>query len=254
MTKEKYEELVRLVCQTGDIRPPKAIFDGNYEDWRVRAQLARWLMRPPLNRKQDAIDLLNTLIDVPINEESSEEDIDQMAWALRDLSELEREQGEKELALSHIEQAIKLAESRNAAYSFTVRGNLLFHKFEILRSLGQEQEAEALADAMIAEHKNSAVKNDSYVFYGCLFKAHLAVTKENPAEVKEFMLKALDGIDSADETVMESRAKLESIDTGTLSVEDVFNKMYRVLPDANHDIVWWDMTGTPPWEKKTNRS
>ena len=250
ITKENYEELVSLVCQTGDIRPPKAIFDGNFEDWRVRAQLARWLMRPQLNRKQDAIDLLKTVVDVPINEQSPEEDIDQMAWALRDLSELEREQGEKELALKHIEQAIKLAESRNAAYSFTVRGNLLYHKFEILRSLGREQEAEALADAMIADHKNSAVKNDSYVFYGYLFKARLAVAKENPDEVKEFMLKALDGIDPADETATESRAELKSIDTDNVSAEDVFNKMYRVLPDAYHDIVWWDMTGNPPWEKE----
>ena len=82
----------------------------------------------------------------------------------------------------------------------------------------------------------------------------MAVAKENPDEVKEFMLKTLDGIDPADETATESRAKLESIGIGNLSADDVFNKMYRVLPDAYHDIVWWDMTGNPPWEKENKNN
>ena len=251
MTREKHQELVRLVREKSTLKPPEATYN-NYDNWRNNATLARLLTSHGLNYPQEAIEVFREVVKdtSDLNFEDIYVDTDLMAWALRDLSMLERDHGEKDLSLAHIDQAINLAEYRDADYSFTVRGNLMYHKFLTLCSLGREQEAETMAEAMIAEHKNSKALNDSYIFYGYIFKARLAAENGNSDKVKQFMLKALDGIDSNETLATESRANLEAIDIANVPPKDLFDKMYRALPDAFNGIAWWDMIGNPPWEKE----
>ncbi|BAL85042.1 hypothetical protein SELR_pSRC102350 (plasmid) [Selenomonas ruminantium subsp. lactilytica TAM6421] len=241
MTKEKYNELVQLVQDKSKLTPPLLTYN-NYDNWEHKATLARLLNMYGLNYPKYAIELFRDAIAIPLNEKSSDRssDIDLRAWALRDLSILESQQGDNEQALQHIEQAIDLAESRTDDYEFTIRGNLLMHKFLILCELGQAQEAEALADDMIERYKNAGSKNNSYVFYGNQCKAKLAAKRGKHAEVKEFMLKALDALDNTNEAVAASRTALLSINTAGASAMDLFKEMQQALPDAYHEIVYWD--------------
>lgn len=253
MTKEKHAELVKLISEKSTLQPPALIYN-DYDNWRTKATLARLLTSYGLNYPEEAIELFRDVVAIPLNEtsEDMDADVDLMAWALRDLSDLERHQGDNELSLEHINQAIKLAESRNVDYSFTVRGNLMSHKFLTLCQLGREQEAETMANDMIENHKNPDILNNSYIFYGYKCKARLAVIKGNSAEIKKFMLQALEGVDPSDKAVIEATAELESIDISNISAKDLFNKMYKMLPDAFHCITWWDMPGMPPWTKENS--
>lgn len=214
----------------------------DYDDWRAKATLARLLISYGLDYPQEAITLFREAIIAPLDEKKSvaDSDIDLCAWALRDLSRLESQQGDNKQAFQHIEQAIDLAESRTVDYAFTVRGNLMMHKFLVLCELGQESEAEALADDMIERYKGTDSKNNSYAFYGCQCKAQLAAQRGHQNKVKAFMLKALDALDSANEAVAASREELLSIDISRASAMDIFKEMQQALPDAFHQISRWN--------------
>ena len=235
MTEEKYQELVKLVEEQGTLTPPKELY-GHYGDWNAMVTLARLLTSFGLDYPQEAVLLFREAVAVPFadfpQDVSEDEYVDLMAWALRDLSSLERKLGEYELSLAHIEKAIEMANSRKVRYQWTLRGNLVYHKLLTLCALGRTAEADAIAESMVKPQKQ-----DSCAYYGYLFQARQAAAQENPAAVRDFMVKAVNSMDNAD-VVLQCRTELEQVDITRLDAQSVFDQMNRLLPDVYHEVVW----------------
>lgn len=234
MTEEKYQELVKLVEQNS-LNPPKELYD-HYGDWHAMVTLARMLTGFGLDYPQEAVFVFREAITVPFADfpqnVSEDEYVDLMAWALRDLSSLERRLGEYESSLNHIDKAIEMANSRKARYQWTIRGNLVYHKLLTLCAMGRTEEADAIAEAMIKPQKKN-----SCAYYGYLFQARQAAAQENPAAVKNLMVKAAESMDNA-EVVFPCRAELEQVDITKFDAKTVFDIMNRFLPDVYHEVVW----------------
>lgn len=253
MTKEKNRELIDLVCNTHPFKPSKVLFEkineeSDTSDWEVKCLLARFLIHPSLGREAEALELFQDALKESDGMEMDQDAADQKAWMLRDLSGLEHHRNNHEKALDYIQQAIQIADTRKCSYSFTIRGELVYRKLDILCAMGRENEAMAEADQLIEEHADSRSTNDSYIFFCYRFKAQQAARRNNPANAREFLLKSLNFTKQPNEWVEKGRRALSEYKIGNTACSEAMNHMLQYLPNECTQIVWWDMPGEPDWE------
>ena len=249
MTEERFMELVDLVRNSHPYAPPRILFQSSKEsgiaDWERKCFLARFLMHPALDRKDEAIELFQEALEESTGIEMDQNTKDKKAWLLRDLSVLESHRGDNEKALDYILQSINIANSSSCNYEYVIRGELVLQKLSILCALGREDEADAEADRLIEEHADSKSTNDSYIYFCYRFKAEQAASRNDLAEARDFLLKSLDFTKQHNEYVEESRAALCKFEIENVACEEAMNKMIRCLPGEHTQIVWWDMPGEP---------
>jgi tetratricopeptide (TPR) repeat protein len=196
MTKNEFEKLVDFVVNTG-IKPPRVLFIGGFEDWHVRASLAKFLYHPEYNKIDSAIELFESVLDVQV---SAPEDIEHKAWSLRYLSSiLRKKKGNLNEALTYINASITLAESINFKYHIINRGELWAERWIILNFLHQTNLAITEADEKIAEHNSKFAKNNSYLYNAYRFKAQVAGAQGNVSDSLKLIKKALSYIKLSDE-------------------------------------------------------
>ena len=246
MTEEKYRELVDLVCSSHLRRPPRALFlnlknESDTPDWMNKTMLARFLQYPEMHRRDEAIELYQEALEESDGIEMDQDAIDQKAWILKDLSILENHRGDNEKALEYILQAIQIANSSSYVYSFTIRGELVLTKFDILYELGREAEADAEADRLIEEHTDSKYINDSYLYFSYIYKAKRAADSNNLVKAKEFLLKTFDGIKRFGECFESARVSLSKVEIEKLTCAEAMDWMLGCLPDTQTQILGWDM-------------
>lgn len=188
MTKDDFKKLVDFVVNTG-IKPPRALFLGEFEDWHTRASLAKFLCHPSYNKIDDAIQLLNSVLDVQVH---TLEDIEHKAWALRNLSSILRKKKRNfHEALTHIDSAISLVENSHFKFHIINRGELWAERWITLNLLHQTDLALVEADQKIIEHGSRFAKNNSYLYNAYRFKAQAAGAQGNVSDALKFIKKAL---------------------------------------------------------------
>lgn len=188
MTKAAFNQLVDFVVSTG-LLPPAVLFRQGYEDWYTRASLAKFLCHPAYNHIDDAISLLESVKDIQVDKP---EEIEQKAWALKQLGFLLRRfKQDFSRALAHITEAIRLAESTDHKYHVISRGDLWAERWIILNKLRQTPTALREADQKIRQFSFAFTQNNSYLYNAYRFKAQAAGAQGNVSEFLRLMKKAL---------------------------------------------------------------
>ena len=67
MNSHDFHELTHYVMDS-PAHPPASLFAGGFDDWRSRARLAHFLAMPELKKKDEAIELFRSVVEVEIDE------------------------------------------------------------------------------------------------------------------------------------------------------------------------------------------
>lgn len=189
MTQEEFHKFVHFVMDS-PAKPPESLFTGGMDNWHARARLAHFLALQGIDKTEEALELFHSVVDADIDDEKSE-DVEEKVYALQRLSSLERELGQNDAALTHINQAIELAEGTDFLYKYILRGELWADRWNLMHKLGMTAEAESEADERIEAYKDIPVKHNSYLYYGYRFKAQLAARRGVTLVAKDYMHMAL---------------------------------------------------------------
>ncbi|WP_314620168.1 tetratricopeptide repeat protein [uncultured Selenomonas sp.] len=234
MTKEDFAALVELVL-TSKRRPPDVLFAGGFDDWHARARLGHFLAMQEVGRSQEARELFVSILAEEVDEGNSE-DIEEKAFALQRLSEIEHAAKEHEAALEHMNLAIELVENTDYLYKFILRGELWAARWNILHDMGRAAEAEAECDERIAAYEDVPVKHNSYLYYGYRFKAQLAAERGVVLVAKDYMHMAL----SEMEIPAEYEEALEKAFSATHeNASWILNEIDRATPRP--ELLPWDI-------------
>jgi len=193
MDKEEFSTLVNEVLST-TAKPPKNLFEAGYDDWHCRARLAHFLAMPEINHLPQAKELFHSIIAVE-PDESDSQDIEEKAYALQHLSQLEKDEKNYNAALEHINLAIETAESYDFLYKYILRGELWGERWNLLHLLKRTEEAESEIDERIEVFEDIPIEHNSYLYYGYRFKAQLAAEKGTALIAKDFMHMALNNME-----------------------------------------------------------
>ena len=203
MTQEEFHKLVHLVTDS-PAKPPESLFAGGMDNWHARARLAHFLAMQGIDKTDEALELFHSVVGADIDDEKSE-DVEEKVYALQRLSSLERDLGQSDEALTHINQAIELAEGTDFLYKYILRGELWADRWNLMHKLGMTAEAENEADERIEAYKDIPVKHNSYLYYGYRFKAQLAAERGVTLVAKDYMHMAIHSM----EIPPENEEKLE---------------------------------------------
>lgn len=193
MNHKDFHKLTHLVLES-KLKPPLRLFARGFDDWHCRARLAHFLAMPELNHMEEAIELFRSVVEIPLDEENSE-DVEEKVFALQKLSLIERDQKEYDDALRHIDLSIELAESTDFLYKYILRGELWADRWNTLHKMGQTKDAEHEADERIEVYKDIPIQHNSYLYYGYRFKAQLAAERDTTLIAKDYMHMALSYMD-----------------------------------------------------------
>lgn len=167
-------------------KPPHSLFVGGMDNWHARARLAHFLAMEGIDKTEEALELFHSVVEAEIDEENSE-DVEEKVYALQRLSIIERDQKKNDDSLTHINQAIELAESTDFLYKYILRGELWADRWNLLHTMGMTKEAEAEADERIDFYKDIPVDHNSYLYYGYRFKAQLSAERGVTLVAKDYM-------------------------------------------------------------------
>jgi tetratricopeptide (TPR) repeat protein len=160
------------------------------DSWQARARLAHFLAMQGIDKTDEALELFHSVVEAEPDEEKSEE-VEEKVYALQRLSSLEKELDQNDEALTHINQAIELAEGTDFLYKYILRGELWADRWNLLHKLGMTSEAESEADERIAAYKDIPVEHNSYLYYGYRFKAQLSAERGVTLVAKDYMHMAI---------------------------------------------------------------
>jgi tetratricopeptide (TPR) repeat protein len=204
MNTEDFHKLVHVVTDS-PLKPPHTLFDKGFDDWHCRARLAHFLAMPEFDKKEEAIELFRSIVEIEVDEEQVEA-VEEKVFALQRLSScLHEEKKELDSALHYSNLAIELAESTDFLYKYILRGELWADRWARMHALQQTREAEAEIDEKIDLYQPLPIKHNSYLYYGYRFKAQLAAERGVTLVAKDFMHMAL----SFMEIPEENQARLE---------------------------------------------
>lgn len=189
MNSNDFHELTHLVL-AGRKKPPAALFAGGFDDWRARAHLAHFLLLPEFAKKAEGIELLRSVADVQVNENSREE-VEEKLYALQHLSVTLRDDNELDAALSYINKAVELAEDTDFLYKYILRGELWADRWNILTRQHKTDLASDEVEDKITAYGALPVKHISYLYYGYRFLAQVAAASFHTVDAIEMMKKAL---------------------------------------------------------------
>lgn len=193
MNSHDFHELTHYVMDS-PAHPPASLFAGGFDDWRSRARLAHFLAMPELKKKDEAIELFRSVVEVEIDEKNPEQ-VEEKVYALQRLSSCLREEKKYEEALHYINLAVELVESTDYMYKYILRGEVWADRWNILHDMGDIETAESEIDEKIRVYGDLPVKHISYLYYGYRFKAQLMATGLMKEEALSYMRKALSYMD-----------------------------------------------------------
>ena len=234
MTQDEFHKLVHFVMDS-PAKPPETLFVGGMDSWHARARLAHFLAMKGIDKTDEALELFHSIVDADFNEEKAE-DVEEKVFALQRLSSLEKELGQNEAAMDHINMSIELAESTDFLYKYVLRGELWADRWTTLHRMGQSHEAEQEADERIAVYEDIPVAHNSYLYYGYRFKAQLAAEREVPLVAKDYMHMALKFMDVPDDY---RPALNEAFNQQHENVAWILNCIDHATP--NPDRIHWDI-------------
>ena len=189
MTQDEFHKLVHFVMET-PAKPPHSLFVGGMDNWHARARLAHFLAMEGIDKTEEALELFHSVVEAEIDEDNAE-DVEEKVYALQRLSIIERDQKKNDDALTHINQAIELAESTDFLYKYILRGELWADRWNLLHAMDMTKEAEAEADERIDFYKDIPVAHNSYLYYGYRFKAQLSAERGVTLVAKDYMHMAI---------------------------------------------------------------
>ena len=189
MTQDEFHKLVHVVMDS-PAKPPESLFMGGMDSWQASARLAHFLAMQGIDKTDEALELFHSVVEAEPDEEKSEE-VEEKVYALQRLSSLEKDLGQNDEALTHINQAIELAEGTDFLYKYILRGELWADRWNLMHKLGMTNEAESEADERIAAYKDIPVKHNSYLYYGYRFKAQLSAERGVTLVAKDYMHMAI---------------------------------------------------------------
>ncbi|MBB5336155.1 tetratricopeptide repeat protein [Pectinatus brassicae] len=189
MNNSEFHALTHLVMDSKS-KPPLSLFAKGYDDWHVRARLAHFLVLPEFDKQDEAIELFRSIVEVDVNENSSE-DIEEKVYALQHLSITLRDNENFEDALHYINLAIELAEDHDFLYKYILRGELWADRWNLLTRIHKTDTAYDEVNDKIAAYGELPVKHISYLYYGYRFFAQLAGANFKKDQAIDFMKKAL---------------------------------------------------------------
>ena len=149
---------------------------------------------------------------------------------------MEREQGQNESALRHIDLAIELAESTDFLYKYILRGELWADRWNLMHRMDMTQDAEAEADERIAAYQDIPALHNSYLYYGYRFKAQLAAERGTTLIAKDYMHMAIHAM----EIPPQYQAGLEKAFSATHdNASWILSEVDHATP--NPDTLHWDI-------------
>jgi len=194
MNSNDFHKLVHMILES-PAHPPESLFAQGFDDWHARARMAHFLAMPEYEKKDLAIELFRSIVDIDIDEENSE-DVEEKVFALQKLSACLREnETTLEDALDYINIAIELAESTDYLYKYILRGELWADRWLTLHLQKKTEIAEAEIAEKIEIFEPLPIPHNSYLYYGYRFKAQIAAERGTTLIAKDFMHMALSFMD-----------------------------------------------------------
>ena len=235
MTQEEFHKLVHLVMDS-PAHPPESIFAGGMDSWRSRARLAHFLAMKGIDRDKEALELFRSVVEAEVDEENAEE-VEEKAFALQKLSELEKSLNQNEQALDHINLAIELAENTDFLYKYLLRGELWADRWNLMHKMKLTEQAEAEVDERLEAYKDLPIPHNSYVYYGYRFKAHLAAARGDGTLIaKDYMHMALHAMEIPEK----NQAALDHAFAATHeNTPFILSEIDKATP--NPDLLHWDI-------------
>ena len=190
---------------------------------------------PEFNRLDAAKELFMSVLDVEPDEENSQ-DVEEKAYALQHLSQVEKDQKIYNKALEHINMAIETAESYDYLYKYILRGELWAQRWNIMHLMKQTEDAEAEVDERIEVFKDIPIEHNSYLYYGYRFKAQLAAERGVPLVAKDYMHMALHNM----EITEQYKKRLDKAFAATHeNISWILSEIDKATP--NPDNLHWDI-------------
>ncbi|HBT79700.1 MAG TPA: hypothetical protein DEA67_06410 [Selenomonas sp.] len=234
MTQDTFHKLVHLVLDS-PARPPEKLFIGGMDNWHARARLAHFLAMQGIDKQDEALELFRSVVEQEVDEEQPE-DVEEKVFALQRLSSLERELGQKDEALKHIDAAIELAESTDFLYKYILRGELWGDRWNLMHAMDMTKDAESEVDERIAAYQDIPIEHNSYLYYGYRFKAMLAAERGVTLVAKDYMHMALHAMEIPEQY----KDGLEKAFAATHdNASWILNAVDRATP--NPDNLHWDI-------------
>lgn len=234
MTQDEFHKLVHIVMDS-TAKPPESLFAGGMDNWHARARLAHFLAMQSIGKTEEALELFHSVVDADIDDEKSE-DVEEKIYALQRLSTLERDLGQNDEALTHINQAIELAEGTDFLYKYILRGELWADRWNLMHKIGMTAEAEREADERIEAYKDIPVAHNSYLYYGYRFKAQLSAERGVTLVAKDYMHMAIHSM----EIPPEYQSGLESAFAATHdNASWILSEVDKATP--NPEKLHWDI-------------
>lgn len=193
MNSHEFHELTHYVIDS-PAKPPASLFSGGFDDWKSRARLAHFLAMPELKKRDEAIELFRTVVEVEVSEDNPEE-VEEKVYALQRLASCMREEKKYEDALHYINLAVELVESTDYLYKYILRGEIWADRWNILHDMRDIETAESEIDDKIQAFANVPIQHNSYLYYGYRFKAQMMATGMMKQEALDYMRKALSFMD-----------------------------------------------------------
>ena len=176
-----------------------------------------------------------SVLDVEPDEENSQ-DVEEKAYALQHLSQVEKDQKIYNKALEHINMAIETAESYDYLYKYILRGELWAQRWNIMHLMKQTEDAEAEVDERIEVFKDIPIEHNSYLYYGYRFKAQLAAERGVPLVAKDYMHMALHNM----EITEQYKKRLDKAFAATHeNISWILSEIDKATP--NPDNLHWDI-------------
>ncbi len=193
MNSHDFHELTHYVMNS-PAKPPASLFSGGFDDWKSRVRLAHFLAMPELKKRDEAIELFRTVVEIKVDEDNPEE-VEEKVYALQRLASCLREEKKYDDALHYINLAVELVESTDYLYKYILRGEIWADRWNILHDLGDIETADSEIDDKIQAFSNVPIKHNSYLYYGYRFKAQMMATGMMKKEALDYMKKALSYMD-----------------------------------------------------------
>ena len=193
MNSHDFHELTHYVIDS-PAKPPASLFAGGFDDWKSRVRLAHFLAMPELKKRDEAIELFRTVVEIEVSEDNPEE-VEEKVYALQRLASCLREEKKYDDALHYINLAVELVESTDYLYKYILRGEIWADRWNILHDMRDVETAESEIDEKIRVFENVPIKHNSYLYYGYRFKAQMMATGMMKQEALSYMRKALSYMD-----------------------------------------------------------
>ncbi len=188
MNTQQFHELTHLAMEK-PINAPAMLFAKGFDDWHARARLAHFLLLPQLGKKDEAIELFRSVVEIEPDMDKSE-DVEEKVYALQHLSAVMRDDKDYKNALDYINLAIKLAEETDYLYKYILRGELWADRWNVLAHSYRTDLAADEVQMKIDAYGNLPLKHISYLYYGYRFLAQREGATFHSVPALSYMKKA----------------------------------------------------------------